>query len=86
MDVIKPTVLVGTPTGDDSKGLFTKPILNKLAENNDKPIILALSTPYPECTADEAYVDTHNLSLSLSLTIASALEMPNIRRKHTSDR
>ena len=64
VDLIKPTVLVGTPTSDnDSKGLFTKPILNKLAENNDKPIILALSTPYPECTPDEAYRYTNGKAI-----------------------
>ena len=55
IDLIQPTVIVGTPTCDDSKGLFTKPVLNKLALYNDKPIVLALSTPYPECTAHEAY-------------------------------
>ena len=59
IDLIKPTAIVGTPTCNDSKGLFTKPILNKVAEYNDRPIILALSTPYPECTADEAYSYTN---------------------------
>ena len=55
IDLIKPTAIVGTPSLNDSKGLFTKPVLKKLAEYNDKPIVLALSTPFPECTADEAY-------------------------------
>ena len=37
--------------------------MNKLAENNDKPIILALSTPYPECTPDEAYRYTNGKAI-----------------------
>ncbi|QDZ24176.1 NAD-dependent malic oxidoreductase [Chloropicon primus] len=53
IDLIKPTAIVGTPTSYDSKGLFGEPILKKLAEYNDKPIVLALSTP-AECTEDEA--------------------------------
>ena len=74
VDLLKPTVLIGTPrsrkeqreseTGvvnslgeREHKGIFHREILEKHASHNEKPIILALSTP-PECTADEAYTYT----------------------------
>jgi malate dehydrogenase (oxaloacetate-decarboxylating)(NADP+) len=64
VDLIKPTVLVGTPQTDfETKGLFTKQILSKMRDHNERPIILALSTPAPECTADEAYTHTNGKAL-----------------------
>jgi len=62
VDMIKPTVLVGTP-GHETQGLFTKQILGKMSEHNERPIIMALSTPSPECTADEAYTHTNGKAL-----------------------
>lgn len=51
---IKPTVLIGT-SGVGRQ--FTKEVVEAMAANNEKPIILALSNPtsQSECTAEEAY-------------------------------
>ncbi|KAE9616174.1 putative malate dehydrogenase (oxaloacetate-decarboxylating) (NADP(+)) [Lupinus albus] len=51
---IKPTVLIGT-SGQGKT--FTKEVVESMASNNEKPIILALSNPtsQSECTAEEAY-------------------------------
>ncbi|KAH6835906.1 NADP-malic enzyme 3, partial [Perilla frutescens var. hirtella] len=52
--VIKPTVLIGTSGVGRT---FTKEIVEAMAANNEKPLILALSNPttQSECSAEEAY-------------------------------
>ncbi|KAI5422829.1 NADP-dependent malic enzyme 4, partial [Lathyrus oleraceus] len=51
---IKPTVLIGTSGHGKT---FTQEVVEAMASNNEKPIILALSNPttQSECTAEEAY-------------------------------
>tara|TARA_R110002073_G_scaffold321961_1_gene498311 strand:+ start:1831 stop:3441 length:1611 start_codon:yes stop_codon:yes gene_type:complete len=51
---IKPDVLIGA-TG--VAGTFNEPIVHKMAEVNERPVIIALSNPtsHTECTAAEAY-------------------------------
>lgn len=51
---IKPTVLIGT-SGVGRQ--FTQEVVEAMASNNEKPLIMALSNPtsQAECTAEEAY-------------------------------
>ena len=54
VESIKPQVLIGA-TG--VAGSFTRPVIEKMAELNEKPAIFALSNPTAnaECTAGQAY-------------------------------
>ncbi|KAL4368422.1 hypothetical protein GQ457_05G024070 [Hibiscus cannabinus] len=54
VNVIKPTVLIGTSGVGRT---FTKEVVEAMAALNDKPIIFSLSNPtsQSECTAEEAY-------------------------------
>lgn len=57
VNVIKPTVLIGTSGVGKT---FTKEVVEAMASFNEKPLILALSNPtsQAECTAEEAYTWT----------------------------
>ncbi|MDH5803778.1 MAG: NAD-dependent malic enzyme, partial [Gemmatimonadota bacterium] len=54
IDALKPTGLIGV---SGQPNTFTEPILRKMAQENERPIIFALSNPTAnaECTAEEAY-------------------------------
>lgn len=54
IDALKPEVLIGA-TG--RPGMFTRPVIEKMAAINQHPIIFALSNPTAnaECTAEDAY-------------------------------
>ena len=51
---IKPTVIIGVA---GQPNVFTKPVIEVLTQENDRPIIFALSNPTAksECTAEDAY-------------------------------
>ncbi|KAG7385481.1 Malic enzyme [Phytophthora pseudosyringae] len=57
IDQIKPTALIGVCTMAKA---FSKEVCQKMCDNNERPIIFALSNPTSkaECTAEEAYTFT----------------------------
>jgi malate dehydrogenase (oxaloacetate-decarboxylating)(NADP+) len=58
IDMLKPTAIIGVSA---QPGTFDKEVCEKMAENNEHPIIAALSNPTSkaECTAEQAYTWTN---------------------------
>ncbi|KAJ9548821.1 hypothetical protein OSB04_021364 [Centaurea solstitialis] len=59
---IKPTVLIGTSGVGQT---FTKDVIEVMAANNERPLIMALSNPtsQAECTAEQAYTWTEGRAI-----------------------
>jgi malate dehydrogenase (oxaloacetate-decarboxylating)(NADP+) len=57
VETLQPTALIGV---SGKQGLFTRPTLEAMGRNHERPIIFPLSNPTSkaECTAEEAYVAT----------------------------
>ncbi len=62
---LKPTALIGV---SGQPRTFTQPVVERMAEYNEKPIIFALSNPTSkaECTAEEAYTWTNGRAIFAS--------------------
>jgi malate dehydrogenase (oxaloacetate-decarboxylating)(NADP+) len=65
VDYVNPTILMGLST---IRGIFDKPILQKMAKLNERPIIFLLSNPSSnaECTFEEAMKHTDGKAIFAS--------------------
>ncbi|MBK9053273.1 MAG: NAD-dependent malic enzyme [Chloroflexi bacterium] len=65
VEALKPTALIGVSGQGQT---FTQAIVEKMAELNEKPIVLALSNPTSkaECTAEQAYTWTNGRAIFAS--------------------
>ncbi len=72
VEAMKPTALIGVSGAGPS---FTRPILERMAVLNSKPIIFALSNPtsQAECTAEEAYSATGGRAIFASGSPSASL-------------
>ena len=65
VETLKPHAIIGV---SGTPGMFTKGVLEEMARNNARPIVLALSNPTSraECTAEEAYAATEGRAIFAS--------------------
>ncbi len=65
LQALKPTAIIGVA---GQAGHFSPPVLEKMAEWNERPIIFALSNPTSkaECTAEQAYQHTEGRAIFAS--------------------
>jgi malate dehydrogenase (oxaloacetate-decarboxylating)(NADP+) len=65
VEALKPTALIGVSA---RHGLFTRPVLEAMGRQNERPIVFSLSNPTSksECTAAEAYTWTEGRAIFAS--------------------
>jgi malate dehydrogenase (oxaloacetate-decarboxylating)(NADP+) len=75
IESIKPTTIIGVSTVG---GAFTQPIIERLSQINERPVILALSNPteHAECTPEQAYTWSNGKAI-----YAAGVQFPPVRFK-----